>query len=134
MYLDATVVGYDKNKNIATLVQDCDTKKCEGCKGGLFCKQKNLTFDAISETELKEGDRVKVYLEPRKTVFSVVVLFGVPLLVMFVFILLGHYGIIGETLCYVLTLLSLVVSFGILFFLNRRFSRKFTPVIKEIHG
>lgn len=132
MYIDANVVKVNDNGSVI-LSQNCQ-RECGNCKGSFFCKQKDTTFEATSGSlKLQKGEHVRVYLPKGKTILSTVLVFIVPLLFMSVFILLGGLSVINELLSGVLALVSLFLSFGILFLVNKKNKDKLMPIVKEVY-
>ena len=79
MYIDCIVESVNNDKTVL-LKADC-ASSCEGCKGELFCKQKDSTFSAKNEDyNLKKGDRIRVYLPKKKTIIYTLFLFILPII------------------------------------------------------
>lgn len=78
MKKEVTVLEVDGRK----IRLGCDSSSCEGCKGSFFCTAKNTSFsvDNTRDLELKSGDRVVLEMDSGKTVFSVFLSFGLPML------------------------------------------------------
>lgn len=132
MYIDAKVSSIAAN-HIANLQSLC-SNDCAGCKGSLFCKQKNTVFEAKDKTEkAKEGDIVRVYLPKNKTILSSSILFVIPLLLMTVFLILGNFNVIPELLSSLLSCLGLIVGFFIVFLINKKNKEKLLPEIIEVY-
>lgn len=133
MYLDANVEKINEDGSL-TLRAGC-TKDCSGCKGGMFCKQNEALFDAkCSLNGIEVGSKVRVYLPTKNTILSTIILFGLPLISLAVFLLLGGLGVINELLSALLGLVALCLSFLVVFFLNKRYKNKTTPIVKEVYG
>lgn len=132
MYIDAKVENVLENGNVM-LQASCESD-CKSCKGGLFCKQKNSFFEAeCKEIKCKKGDNVRVYLPKGKTIFSSVMLFIVPLLFMLVPLVLGGCKVISELLSAILSIACLLLSFGIIFLLNKKYKNSLMPIITEVY-
>ena len=79
MKQSVTVINADdKNK----IIVGCDKTACEGCKGSMFCRNKESYFavDNPSNIDVKNGDKVDIDLPGGKTVLSVFISLGLPLL------------------------------------------------------
>ena len=72
-----------------TITAGCDRNACEGCKGSFFCTSKKTTFEVLNpeNIELKAGDKAEIDMPSSKTLFSVFISLGLPL-IMF---LLGYF-------------------------------------------
>lgn len=65
-----------------TVLVGCDNSSCTGCHAQMFCNNKTFTeFLARNDNkiELKEGDKVNLFLPPSKTILSTVLVFALPL-------------------------------------------------------
>ena len=60
----------------------CDKGACEGCKGSFFCTSKNTVFEVLNpeNIELKAGDKAEIDMPPSKTLFSIFMSLGLPLI------------------------------------------------------
>ena len=69
-------VGKDK------VTLGCDKGACEGCKAHLFCSSQKTTFEVAKPEgmDIKSGEEVTVELESGKTVFTVFMALGFPML------------------------------------------------------
>lgn len=79
MKQSVTVINADdKNK----ILVGCDKTACEGCKGSMFCRNKESYFqvDNPDKIDVKNGDRVEINLPSGKTVLSVFISLGLPLI------------------------------------------------------
>lgn len=132
MYIDAKVKNIADN-NIASVVSLC-ANSCESCKGSLFCKQKDTSFEAKDKTKkAKSGDKVRVYLPKSKTILSSSILFLIPLLCMAVFLILGNFRVISELLSSILSVVSLIFGFFIVFLINKKNRAALMPEIIEVY-
>lgn len=79
MKQSVTVINADdKNK----IIVGCDKTACEGCKGSMFCRNKEnyFTVDNPSNIEVRNGEKVEINLPGGKTVLSVFISLGLPLI------------------------------------------------------
>lgn len=65
-----------------TITAGCDRNACEGCKGSFFCTSKKTTFEVLNpeHIELKAGDKAEIDMPSSKTLFSVFMSLGLPLI------------------------------------------------------
>ncbi len=79
MKQSVTVINADdKNK----IIVGCDKTACEGCKGSMFCRNKESYFavDNPANIQVKNGDKVDIDLPGGKTVLSVFISLAFPLI------------------------------------------------------
>ncbi len=79
MKQSVTVINADdKNK----IIVGCDKTACEGCKGSMFCRNKEsyFTVDNPANIQVKNGDKVDIDLPGGKTVLSVFISLALPLI------------------------------------------------------
>ncbi len=79
MKQSVTVINADDKSKILV---GCDKTACEGCKGSMFCRNKEsyFTVDNPSNIDVKNGDKVDIDLHGGKTVLSVFISLGLPLI------------------------------------------------------
>ncbi len=79
MKQSVTVINADDKSKILV---GCDKSACEGCKGSMFCtnKENHFTVDNPNEIDVKQGDVVEINLPGKKTVLTVFISLGLPLL------------------------------------------------------
>ena len=60
----------------------CDKGACEGCKGSFFCTSKKASFDVLNPDgiKLEKGDQAVIDMPTGKTLFTVFMSFGLPLI------------------------------------------------------
>lgn len=132
MYIDCIVSKVNKN-HIVSLKTDC-AKTCEGCKGSMFCKQKDMAFEAASGTfNLNINDKVRVYLPRKKTIISTTILFILPIIVMGVFLYLGSVNIISVPLSAILSIAGVLITFFSMYFYNKINDKKNLPIVVELY-
>lgn len=81
MYTTVTVLKINNDK---TVTVSCSSASCSSCKASAFCSSKNTEQYTVlnpKEIPVMEGDRVTIFLSPRKTVFSTALVFALPLAV-----------------------------------------------------
>lgn len=132
MYIDCVVSKVSKN-NIVSLKTDC-LKSCEGCKGSMFCKQKDMAFDAACGTfNLNVNDKVRVYLPKKRTIISTTILFILPIIIMGIFLYLGSVKIISVPLSALLSIIGVLVTFFSMYFYNKINDKKNLPIVVELY-
>ena len=115
------------------LVAGCDKSLCHGCKASLFCTSKKASFYLLNPEgiPLEKGDQVIIDMPPRKTLFTVFMSLGFPLLMFVPGYLIGTLLSDSQGIMLITSLAGVALGFAIsaLFFrLNRK---KYTPVIVE---
>ena len=60
----------------------CDRSACEGCKGSFFCTSRKASFEVLNpeKIDLSAVDTAEIYVPSSKTLFSVFMSLGLPLL------------------------------------------------------
>ncbi len=60
----------------------CDRSACEGCKGSFFCTSRKASFEVLNpeKIDLSAGDTAEIDMPSSKTLFSVFMSLGLPLL------------------------------------------------------
>ena len=111
----------------------CDKGACEGCKGSFFCTSKKASFDVLNPKEipLDKGDRAVIDMPPGKTLLTVFMSFGVPLLMFVPGYLIGRLISPSEGVQLLTSLAGVAVGFAIAAVFFRVNRRKYTPVIVE---
>lgn len=73
------VINADDKERI---IVGCDKTACEGCKGSFFCQNKETSFEVINPEgiDVKAGDDIEINLPGKKTVASVLISLGLPLI------------------------------------------------------
>ena len=73
------VINADDKERI---IVGCDKTACEGCKGSFFCQNKETSFEVINpeRVDVKAGDDIEINLPGKKTVASVLISLGLPLI------------------------------------------------------
>lgn len=74
----ATVIDKKENK----LIVGCDKTACEGCHASFFCTNKENSFEALNpnKIDVEKGDQVELDMPTGKTIQSILLSLGFPLL------------------------------------------------------
>ncbi len=122
-----------ENMGNGEVVVGCSTSECQGCHCSFFCNRKTSTFEAINpkNIELERGDKVVLHLPEGKTMFSVFLSLGFPLLMFFPGYFIGRVFTLSEVLLLVWGLSFIALGFAItgLYFRLRR--KNYLPAVKE---
>lgn len=111
----------------------CDRSACQGCQCSMFCTNRNSSFAVLNPDNipLRPGDKAEVILPGKRTVFSVFMCLGLPL-IMF---LPGYFVASRFTSNELWLLLSALSSVALGFLISGiyfRFTRKsYTPVVSR---
>ena len=113
------------------LIAGCDKTACEGCKGSFFCTSKKSSFTVTNPDgiPLEEGDKAVIELPPGKTLFSVFMSLGLPLIMFLPGYFIGLLFTDNEGLLFLSAIIGVTIGFAIsaLYFHFRR--NRFTPRI-----
>lgn len=111
----------------------CDKTACEGCKGSFFCTVKDSSFTAIANPgiELKKGDRVVVDMPAGKTIGSVFISLGLPMLMFLPGYFLGRYLFSSEIGAFFTSIAFVAAGFLIAYLYFRTRKRKYSPIVEE---
>ena len=122
-----------EEKKDGRLIAGCDKSMCSSCKGSFFCTSKKASFDVLNPKEipLDKGDRAVIDMPPGKTLLSVFMSFGVPLLMFVPGYLIGRLISPSEGVQLLTSLAGVAVGFAIAAVFFRVNRRKYTPVIVE---
>lgn len=78
-----------------------------------------------TNADLQEGDRVTILVEPGTRVFSSLVLFLLPIVLMLIFYAIAKFALhTSENMAVLASILSLLVSLGIIKLIDKRFGPK----------
>ena len=71
----------------------CDREACEGCKGSIFCQRKETKIEIKDDNKipLEVGEKVILDLPSGKTIFSVFMSLGFPLLMFPLFYFIASF-------------------------------------------
>ena len=102
----------------------CDRNQCEGCKGSVFCQRKDTKIEIKDDgsTPVEIGEKVVLDLPSGKTVFSVFMSLGFPLLMFPLFYFLGTLLTGSEVKLFFIGIAGVAIGFAIsaLFFHFRK--------------
>ena len=125
-------VTIQENKG-GRIIAGCDKSACEGCKGSFFCTSKNASFtvDNPENIKLEKGDKAIIELPPKKTIFSVFMSLGFPLLMFLPGYFIASIFTEREGILFLSAIAGVVIGFGIsaLYFRIRKTS--FVPKVIE---
>lgn len=91
MYQNVYVNSVNPENGLITV--GCASRACENCHSSLFCNNKNQTFEVRNpdSLEIREGDFIRIYLPPGKTILASAMLFVLPLVFFPVFYLIAPF-------------------------------------------
>ena len=71
-----------EEKKDGRLIAGCDKSMCSSCKGSFFCTSKKASFEVLNpeKIDLSAGDTAEIDMPSSKTLFSVFMSLGLPLL------------------------------------------------------
>ena len=134
MYTSARVSRI--NGENGTVILKCETDACAGCKAQFFCTGRKLNeYPALNPENIRltENCRVEVFLPPARTIASVFLVFGLPVLMFPAgFLLFRNVLSAGEFLSAAGGGLAMAVAFGLAAVINIRNRKKLMPVICRI--
>jgi len=134
MYTNARVVSLEKD---STVLVGCSTEACSNCKAGMFCNnKKENTFLALNKKNLnlKSGDSVELYLPPKTTVLSTLLVFGLPLCLFPLGYVLFKLFISSNELINALGgLLLMALGFSVAAFISIRNRKSLMPVVNKVN-
>ena len=111
----------------------CNRTACEGCHGSFFCNNKDSSFDAFidEQIELHKGDKVIIDMPSGKTITSIFMSLGLPLIMFLPGYFIGKA--LGKTDVWALVgaLCSVALGFGIGFLYFRKRKKQFMPRVEE---
>ena len=89
MKKEVTVLEKENGKILVV----CDRNACEGCKGSIFCQRKDTRIELKDEGKVncEVGEKVVLDLPGGKTIFSVFMSLGLPLLMFPVFYFIASF-------------------------------------------
>lgn len=133
MAVDSTQIGVVKNyvNGVATILMDVQGG-CSSCGMHGVCGTKNNCTEHIIETdiELEAGDKVIIYIDPAKRIYSALLLFIFPIVNLVIFYYIASmFFTESETYPIIFGFVGLVVAFIINRAIDRVFGKKITYVI-----
>ena len=104
-----------EEKKDGRLIAGCDKSMCSSCKGSFFCTSKKASFDVLNPKEipLDKGDRAVIDMPPGKTLLTVFMSFGVPLLMFVPGYLIGRLISPSEGVQLLTSLAGVAVGFAL---------------------
>jgi len=123
------------NGDTAILGCGMESAACASCAGSPFCNIRERTYEAVIDTGVRvtEGDIVRVFLPPGRTILSgfMVLIFPLILFLLFFFLSGPILGMQGEGVRALCGIVGLILGFGISFLTGRINKRKNMPRIIE---
>ena len=130
MFIENIVKKVNSDK---TVVVSCSTSACSSCKAALFCSnKKHNEFLALNINNLviNEGDIVELFLNPKKTILSLILLFLIPLVIFLIsFLFLRNITGLSESVSGLISLILMGTCFIFTYLFNRKYKEKLMPVI-----
>ena len=113
------------------LIAGCDKSLCDGCKASFFCTSKKASFDVLNPDgiPLEEGDKAVIDMPPRKTLFTVFMSLGFPLLMFVPGYVIGTVISDSQGIQLLTSLIGVAAGFLIAAIFFRLNKKKYTPVI-----
>lgn len=113
------------------LIAGCDKSLCDGCKASFFCTSKKASFDVLNPDgiPLEKGDKAVIDMQPRKTLFTVFMSLGFPLLMFVPGYVIGTVISDSQGIQLLTSLIGVAAGFLIAAIFFRLNKKKYTPVI-----
>lgn len=113
------------------LIAGCDKSLCDGCKASFFCTSKKASFDVLNPDgiPLEKGDKAVIDMPPRKTLFTVFMSLGFPLLMFVPGYVIGTVISVSQGIQLLTSLIGVAAGFLIAAIFFRLNKKKYTPVI-----
>ena len=113
------------------LIAGCDKSLCDGCKASFFCTSKKASFDVLNPDgiPLEKGDKAVIDMPPRKTLFTVFMSLGFPLLMFVPGYVIGTVISDSQGIQLLTSLIGVAAGFLIAAIFFRLNKKKYTPVI-----
>ncbi len=123
-------VTIQENKD-GKLIAGCDRAACEGCKGSFFCTSKKAVFPVLNPEgiPLEKGDKAEIDLPSGKTLFTVFMSLGLPLLMFLPGYFISSMFTKSEGVILLSSLGAVALGFLISAVYFRFHRKKYTPVI-----
>lgn len=133
MYTTTRVIKEIDNE---TVLVGCTTDACKGCKAEMFCNTKNDTSFLVKKEKtlnVKPNDWVEIFMEPKKTVGSVSLVFALPLLLFPIgYLLMKKYTSANELINALAGLAAMAVAFSIVAIISSKHRRALMPEITKV--
>ena len=115
------------------IIAGCDKSLCDGCKASFFCTSKKASFDVLNPDEipLEKGDQAIIDMPTRKTLFTIFMSLGFPLIMFIPGYLIGKTISESQGVQLLTSLAGVAVGFIISAVFFRLNKKKYTPVIVE---
>ena len=107
----------------------CDKGACEGCKGSFFCTSKNTVFEVLNpeNIELKAGDKAEIDMPPSKTLFSIFMSLGLPLILFIPGYFIASLFSSSDGIRLIGALIGIASGFAVAAIYFRAHKREYTP-------
>ena len=123
-------VTIQENKD-GRITAGCDRSLCEGCKASFFCTSRKSSFTVINPQDipLEKGDHALVDMPPKKTLFTVFMSLGLPLIMFIPGYIVGTLISGNQAVHLIASLAGVALGFMIsaLFFHRRK--DEYSPVV-----
>ena len=113
------------------MMAGCDKSLCEGCKASFFCTSKKSSFQVLNPEgiKLEEGDKAIIDMPPGKTLLTVFMSLGLPLLMFIPGYFIGSLISGNEGIKLLCSLLAVGLGFIIAAIFFHVKKEKYTPRI-----
>ena len=124
------IVTIQDNKN-GVIKAGCDRSLCERCKSSLFCTSKKASFDVLNPDgiKLEKGDQAVIDMPTGKTLFTIFMSFGLPLIMFIPGYIIGSLVSDSQGVQLISSLLGVALGFVIAALYFRKNRKKYSPVI-----
>ena len=118
------------------LLAGCDKNACEGCKGSFFCTSKNTVFEVLNpeDIKLREGDRAEIDMPPSKTLLSIFMSLGLPLLMFLPGYFIAALFSESDGVRFIGAIAGVAAGFGIAALYFRKRKREYMPKVTRKIG
>ena len=126
------VKGFSGNQLI---IEKTGSDNCNACRLKTFCSLKNnLEFTITTDEDFQIGEIVDILISPKKRLYSSFIVYILPLIVMFLFFYVAHNFLnLSENIAAIISILSLTVSFSLIFLINNKQKNNDNIQIKRRH-
>lgn len=117
------------------LVEITPEGSCEGCSAREICR---LGMSGKREVEVmnlknaKEGDRVRIAIEPKRSLFASFLLYILPIIIFFIGVGIGQGIWRKESASIICGFIGFFAVFILFKVFDRKIKRRFLPFVKEI--